>query len=51
MRGPIPFLFENMWLKAEGFKDLVKTWWWGFSFNGSSSYNLVKKVRAQRSFW
>ena len=23
-RGPIPFRFENMWLKAEGVKDLLK---------------------------
>lgn len=23
-RGPTPFRFENMWLKKEGFKDLLK---------------------------
>ena len=23
-RGRIPFRFENMWLKVEGFKDMVK---------------------------
>ena len=23
-RGPIPFRFENMWLKEEGFKELLK---------------------------
>ncbi|KAL6328075.1 hypothetical protein AAG906_033348 [Vitis piasezkii] len=28
-RGPTPFRFENMWLKVEGFKDLVRTWWRG----------------------
>ena len=22
-RGPLPFRFENMWLKEEGFKDLL----------------------------
>ncbi|RVW79819.1 hypothetical protein CK203_047621 [Vitis vinifera] len=27
-RDPIPFRFENMWLK-EGFKDLLKGWWQG----------------------
>ena len=26
-RGPTPFRFENMWLKVEGFKDIVRTWW------------------------
>ena len=26
-RGPSPFRFENMWLKEEGFKELVKSWW------------------------
>ena len=24
--GPSPFRFQNMWLKAEGFKDLLKGW-------------------------
>ena len=24
-RGPTPFHFENMWLKEEGFKDLLKS--------------------------
>ena len=23
---PAPFRFENMWLKEEGFKDLIKEW-------------------------
>ncbi|RVW13169.1 Transposon TX1 uncharacterized 149 kDa protein [Vitis vinifera] len=26
-RGPSPFRFENMWLKVEGFLDLVRGWW------------------------
>ena len=25
-RGPTPFRFENMWLKEEGFKDLLTLW-------------------------
>ncbi|RVW74272.1 hypothetical protein CK203_051041 [Vitis vinifera] len=33
-RGPSPFRFENMWLKVEGFKDLLKSWWEGDNFNG-----------------
>ncbi|RVW44301.1 hypothetical protein CK203_070950 [Vitis vinifera] len=28
-RGPTPFRFENMWLKAKGFKELVRSWWQG----------------------
>ena len=34
LRGPIPFRFENMWLKAEGFKELVNSWWHRLSFSG-----------------
>ena len=26
-RGPSPFRFENMWLKVEGFKDIIHSWW------------------------
>ena len=26
-RGPSPFRFENMWLKVDGFKDLIRGWW------------------------
>ncbi|RVW54139.1 hypothetical protein CK203_092211 [Vitis vinifera] len=29
-RGPIPFRFENMWLKEEGFKELLRGWWQEF---------------------
>ncbi|RVX03080.1 hypothetical protein CK203_016730 [Vitis vinifera] len=25
-RGPVPFKFENMWLRVEGFKDLIRNW-------------------------
>ncbi|KAL6335467.1 hypothetical protein AAG906_029710 [Vitis piasezkii] len=28
-RGPSPFRFENMWLRVEGFKDLLRSWWQG----------------------
>ncbi|RVW51122.1 putative ribonuclease H protein [Vitis vinifera] len=27
-RGPSSFRFENMWLKVEGFQDLIRSWWW-----------------------
>ena len=26
-RGSMPFKFENMWLKDEGFVDRVRSWW------------------------
>lgn len=32
-RGFAPFHFENMWLKKEGFKELLKNWCQGFNFN------------------
>ena len=47
--GPSPFRFENMWLKAEGFKDLLKGWWQGFSFKGSASYILAEKLKGLKS--
>ncbi|RVX04178.1 Transposon TX1 uncharacterized 149 kDa protein [Vitis vinifera] len=37
-RGPSPFRFENMWLKVEGFKDLIYNWWEVF---GRLEYNKV----------
>ena len=44
-RGPSLFRFENMWLKVEGFKDLLKSWWEGDSFSGSSSFILAEKLK------
>ncbi|RVW75378.1 Transposon TX1 uncharacterized 149 kDa protein [Vitis vinifera] len=45
-RGPMPFHFENMWLKEEGFKDLLKIWWQGLNFKGSSSFIMAAKLKA-----
>ncbi|KAL6338115.1 hypothetical protein AAG906_010684 [Vitis piasezkii] len=45
-RGKIPFRFENMWLKVEGFKDLVRNWWEGYNVQGSCSYILDAKLKA-----
>ena len=42
--GPTPFRFENMWLKAEGFKELLKSWWQNLSFCGTHSYILAAKL-------
>ena len=44
-RGPTPFRFENMWLKAEGFKELVRNWWQGIDVRGNASYKLATKMK------
>ena len=44
-RGPSPFKFENMWLKAEGFKDLIEGWWQGIVVRGRPSYRLAAKLK------
>ena len=45
-RGLLPFRFENTWLKEEMFKDLLKDWWQGLNFRGSSSFILAAKLKA-----
>ena len=44
-RGPSPFRFENMWLKVEGFLDLIRNWWRGIEFRGTASYRLAAKMK------
>ena len=48
-RGPTPFPFENMWLKEERFKKLLKSWWQGFNFSGSFSFILTAKLKALKT--
>ena len=48
-KGPSPFRFENMWLKEEGFKDLLRNWWVGFQFRGSFSFTLFEKLKALKT--
>ena len=43
---PSPFRFELMWLKVEGFKDLLKDWWQNLQFNGSINYIMSAKLEA-----
>lgn len=43
--GKTPFSFESMWLKEEGFKDLVRRWWTSYTFNGSFSHIFVDKLK------
>ena len=47
--GASPFRFKNMWLEAEGFKDLLKRWWTGYNFRGSYSLILAAKLKALKS--
>ena len=44
--GPMPFRFENMWLKADGFKDLVSEWWQSIEVSGVGNYILMEKIKA-----
>ena len=46
LRGKSPFRFENMWLKTNGFKDRVHSWWNRYSFLGTPSFVLAKKLKA-----
>ena len=46
IRGPMPFKFENMWLKQDNFKGLIDRDWKSFSFSGFSSYIVVEKLKA-----
>ena len=45
-KGKSPFRFENMRLKTAGFTDRVHSWWNRYSFSGTLSYVLAKKLKA-----
>ena len=47
--GLAPFRFENMWIKEEGFKDLIRDWWQSFEFRGTNSYVLMEKIKSLKS--
>ncbi|RVW92430.1 hypothetical protein CK203_042701 [Vitis vinifera] len=34
-----------MWLKVEGFKDLIHSWWQGIDVRGSASFKLAAKMK------
>ena len=42
-RGPMPFRFENMWLQANGFHNLIAGWWANLEIRGTKSYVLMEK--------
>ena len=39
-----------MWLKEEGFKEMLKDWWQGFNFSGSYSFILTKIKGFKKQF-
>ena len=49
VKGPYPFRFENMWLKEEGFKMLIKEWWQGPSFRGSYSFIFGSNLKVLKT--
>ena len=49
LRGKSYFRFENMWLKTDGFKDRVHSWWNRYSFPGTPSFVLAKKLKALKA--
>ncbi|RVX05297.1 LINE-1 reverse transcriptase-like [Vitis vinifera] len=48
-RGPTPFRFENMWLKVDGFIDLLRGWWQGIEVRGRASFRLAYKMKLE--YW
>ena len=44
--GSRPFRFEIMWLKYEGFKDILRDWWKNMQFSESFSFVLASKLKA-----
>ena len=44
--GPAPFSFELMWLKYEGFKEILKGWWQELQYHRSFSFVISSKLKA-----
>ncbi|RVX09210.1 LINE-1 reverse transcriptase-like [Vitis vinifera] len=47
-RGPSPFRFENMWLKVDGFKELLREWWQGGARGGRASFRMAAKMKEMK---
>lgn len=45
------FRFENMWLKAEGFKYLIRSWQTGYDARGSSNAVKLKALIKDLKLW
>ena len=41
----MPFRFENMWLKDEGFVERVRSWWEFYNVLGAPSFVLANKLK------
>ena len=50
-RGPSLFRFEKVWLKVDGFKDLIRGWWQGTVVRGNASYRLTTKLKQRIKVW
>jgi len=53
-RGKSPFRFENMWLAADGFSDIIEEWWREARVYGYASYviaNKLKYVKGKLKIW
>ncbi|RVX14316.1 hypothetical protein CK203_017208 [Vitis vinifera] len=37
-----------MWLRVEGFKDLIRNWWQGIEVKGSASFKLAAKLKEMK---
>ena len=46
--GPILFHFDDMWLKAKGFKDMLRLWWKNLNFKVSFNFVLAEKLKAPK---
>ena len=49
-RGSMPFRFENMWLKGEGFVDRIRSWWDSYQFHGAPSFILANKLKLLKNY-
>ena len=41
-----PYRFENMWLKVESFKEMIRNWWERYNVQGLFSHILAVKLEA-----
>lgn len=49
MGGPVPFRFDNKWLKTDGFKSMVEMFWKGLQIRGTASFKLASKLKALKN--
>ena len=49
-RGSMPFRFENIWIKNEGFVDRVQSWWDSYQVHGAPSFILANKLKLLKNY-